>query len=137
MHDMLRAYACTHICTCNIHTHTILTQRIVSFCFIVGNKNDSPDKKVVELAEAQKYADQVGIDLFETSAKDNINVEEVCTCNKLVAGSNSVLVIRVEICIDILLNHAGVWRSLASTSRFLVAFVWEVGVCMCTSAPLT
>ena len=44
----------------------------------VGNKNDSPDKKVVELAEAQKYADQVGIDLFETSAKDNINVEEVC-----------------------------------------------------------
>ena len=47
--------------------------------FVVGNKNDSPDKKVVELAEAQKYADQVGIDLFETSAKDNINVEEVCT----------------------------------------------------------
>ena len=45
--------------------------------FVVGNKNDSPDKKVVELAEAQKYADQVGIDLFETSAKDNINVEEV------------------------------------------------------------
>jgi len=45
---------------------------------IVGNKNDSPDKKVVELAEAQKYAEQVGIDLFETSAKDNINVEEVC-----------------------------------------------------------
>lgn len=44
---------------------------------LVGNKNDSPDKKVVELAEAQKYADQVGIDLFETSAKDNINVEEV------------------------------------------------------------
>ena len=35
---------------------------------------------MVELEEAQKYADQVGIDLFETSAKDNINVEEVCRC---------------------------------------------------------
>ncbi|XP_065892548.1 ras-related protein Rab-35-like [Dysidea avara] len=44
---------------------------------LVGNKNDSPDKKVVQLEEAQKYADQVKIDLFETSAKDNINVEEV------------------------------------------------------------
>ena len=45
---------------------------------VVGNKNDSPEKKVVDYSEAQKYAEQVGIDLFETSAKDNINVEEVC-----------------------------------------------------------
>ena len=49
-------------------------------CSLVGNKNDSPDKKVVQLEEAQKYADQVKIDLFETSAKDNINVEEVMFC---------------------------------------------------------
>ena len=55
-------------------------QSIYISIYIVGNKNDSPDKKVVELEEAQKYADQVGIDLFETSAKDNINVEEVCKC---------------------------------------------------------
>ena len=53
-----------------------------SYCcyyLLVGNKNDNPEKKVVDLAEAQKYADQVGIDLFETSAKDNINVEDVRT----------------------------------------------------------
>ena len=43
---------------------------------------------MVELGEAQKYADQVGIDLFETSAKDNINVEEVC---RLVTHSEHVV----------------------------------------------
>lgn len=31
--------------------------------------------------DAQRFADQMGIKLFETSAKDNINVEEVCFIN--------------------------------------------------------
>ena len=43
----------------------------------VGNKNDCPEKKVVNIEDAQKFAEQIGIQLFETSAKDNINVEEV------------------------------------------------------------
>ncbi len=43
----------------------------------VGNKNDDPDTKVVETNDAQKFAEQMGISLFETSAKDNLNVEEV------------------------------------------------------------
>ena len=47
------------------------------FLSIVGNKNDDPDNKVVLTEDAQQFADQMGIDLFETSAKENINVEEV------------------------------------------------------------
>lgn len=49
--------------------------------FTVGNKNDAPDRKVVLTEDAQRFADQMGIRLFETSAKDNINVEEVCFTN--------------------------------------------------------
>lgn len=44
---------------------------------LVGNKNDAPDRKVVLTEDAQRFADQMGIKLFETSAKDNINVEEM------------------------------------------------------------
>ena len=47
------------------------------FIFSVGNKNDDPNSKVVETTDAQKFAEQMGINLFETSAKENINVEEV------------------------------------------------------------
>lgn len=43
----------------------------------VGNKNDDPERKVVETEDAYKFAGQMGIQLFETSAKENINVEEV------------------------------------------------------------
>lgn len=44
---------------------------------IVGNKNDDPDRKVVITEDAQRFARQMDIQLFETSAKDNINVEEM------------------------------------------------------------
>lgn len=46
---------------------------------LVGNKDDSPDHKVVETADARKFADQINISLFETSAKENKNVEEMFT----------------------------------------------------------
>lgn len=51
--------------------------------FIVGNKNDAPDRKVVLTEDAQRFADQMGIQLYETSAKDNINVEQVIQKHKL------------------------------------------------------
>ncbi|XP_077995431.1 ras-related protein Rab-35-like isoform X2 [Glandiceps talaboti] len=44
---------------------------------LVGNKNDCPDRKVVESDDAKKFAEQMGVQLFETSAKENINVEEI------------------------------------------------------------
>lgn len=43
----------------------------------MGNKNDAPDRKVVLTEDALRFAEQMGIQLFETSAKDNINVEEM------------------------------------------------------------
>ena len=43
----------------------------------VGNKDDCPEKKVVITEDAQKFADQIGIKVFETSAKENLNVELV------------------------------------------------------------
>ncbi|XP_076362936.1 ras-related protein Rab-35-like [Tachypleus tridentatus] len=44
---------------------------------LVGNKNDDPDRKVVLTEDSQRFADQMEIQLFETSAKENINVEEM------------------------------------------------------------
>lgn len=49
---------------------------LVHFC-LVGNKNDDPERKVVLTEDAQRFAEQMKIKLFETSAKENINVEEV------------------------------------------------------------
>ncbi|XP_064392537.1 ras-related protein Rab-35-like [Halichondria panicea] len=44
---------------------------------LVGNKNDCPERKVVQTEDATKFSEQIGIELFETSAKENLNVEEV------------------------------------------------------------
>ena len=44
---------------------------------LVGNKDDNHEKKVVPLEEAQQFADQIGIPLYETSAKEGKNVGEV------------------------------------------------------------
>lgn len=44
---------------------------------LVGNKNDDPERKVVLTEDAQRFAEQMKIQLFETSAKENINVEEM------------------------------------------------------------
>jgi hypothetical protein len=49
----------------------------ITLFFKVGNKDDDSDRKVVLTQDANKFADQMGIQLFETSAKENKNVEEV------------------------------------------------------------
>ena len=43
---------------------------------LVGNKCDMVAEKVVETSRAQALADEYGIQFFETSAKNNINVDE-------------------------------------------------------------
>lgn len=45
----------------------------------VGNKNDDPARKHVETQDAVRFGESVGVRVFETSAKENINVEEVTT----------------------------------------------------------
>jgi len=57
--------------------HEIDTNCEVVNRILVGNKNDDPERKVVLTEDARRFADQMGIRLFETSAKDNINVEEM------------------------------------------------------------
>lgn len=43
----------------------------------VGNKNDDPERKVVITEDAERFARQMDIQLIETSAKENINVDEM------------------------------------------------------------
>ncbi|XP_072340180.1 ras-related protein Rab-35 isoform X1 [Scyliorhinus torazame] len=44
---------------------------------LVGNKNEDPSRRQVEFADAKRFSEQMGICLFETSAKENTNVEEM------------------------------------------------------------
>jgi Ras-related protein Rab-35 len=47
---------------------------------LVGNKDDNsltPGQKVVSTADARAFAQEIGVEFFETSAKDNKNVEEM------------------------------------------------------------
>ena len=41
---------------------------------LVGNKCDLNDSRVVSMEAAKEVAEQLGVEYFETSAKDNINI---------------------------------------------------------------
>ncbi|KAK6011719.1 Ras family protein, partial [Ostertagia ostertagi] len=45
---------------------------------LVGNKNEDPARRIVLESDARQFADTMHIKFFETSAKENTNVEEVC-----------------------------------------------------------
>lgn len=44
---------------------------------LVGNKNDLEDERIVSFERGKQLADQLGLEFFETSAKENINVKSV------------------------------------------------------------
>ncbi|XP_069783189.1 ras-related protein Rab-35-like [Narcine bancroftii] len=44
---------------------------------LVGNKSEDPSRRQVDHGDAKRFCDQLGIRLFETSAKENTNVEEM------------------------------------------------------------
>lgn len=49
----------------------------------MGNKYDDPDRRVVPSNDGRRLAETMNIQFFETSAKENVNVEEVsvaCCC---------------------------------------------------------
>ena len=46
-------------------------------CVLVGNKCDDSENRVIAYEDALKVASQIGMQYLETSAKDNINVEEL------------------------------------------------------------
>ena len=41
---------------------------------LVGNKCDMEDERVISFERGKQLADSLGLEFFETSAKDNINV---------------------------------------------------------------
>ena len=74
--------------------------------------------KVVLTEDARRFADQMGIQLFETSAKDNINVEEMFRAvTELVLKSKKVTLFRKFDSPDLLFifrTKKSVWMILKS-----------------------
>lgn len=58
-----------------IDQHCDIVQRV-----LVGNKCDDKANRVVQLDDALDFAHRMGVRYFETSAKENINVEEMFGC---------------------------------------------------------
>uniref|UniRef100_A0A1B0CFP3 Ras-related protein Rab-3 n=3 Tax=Phlebotominae TaxID=7198 RepID=A0A1B0CFP3_LUTLO len=44
---------------------------------LVGNKCDMEDERVISFERGKQLADQLGVEFFETSAKENVNVKSV------------------------------------------------------------
>lgn len=44
---------------------------------LVGNKCDMEDERVISFERGKQLAEQLGIEFFETSAKENINVKVI------------------------------------------------------------
>lgn len=45
--------------------------------FTVGNKCEDDERRAVTREDGRRYAESMGLQFFETSAKENINVDEV------------------------------------------------------------
>lgn len=48
---------------------------------LVGNKCDMEDERVISFERGKQLADQLGVEFFETSAKENINVKVISNIN--------------------------------------------------------
>lgn len=42
---------------------------------LVGNKCDMEDERVISFERGRQLAEQLGVEFFETSAKENVNVK--------------------------------------------------------------
>ena len=58
--------------------------------FLVGNKVDLEDKRIINKEEANKFAEEHNLPYIETSAKDGINIEELFdkSLDKYLVGNN-------------------------------------------------
>ncbi|XP_077940333.1 uncharacterized protein LOC120827690 isoform X3 [Gasterosteus aculeatus] len=55
-----------------------ISQNCDNVCkILVGNKDDDPSRKQVDTQDALRFGESTGVRVFETSAKENINVEEM------------------------------------------------------------
>lgn len=58
---------------------------------LVGNKCDMEDERVISFERGKQLADQLGVEFFETSAKENVNVKVSWSRNCLclwISGNN-------------------------------------------------
>ncbi len=59
------------VCRCTqIKTYSWDNAQVI----LVGNKCDMEDERVISYERGKHLADSLGLEFFETSAKDNINV---------------------------------------------------------------
>jgi Ras-related protein Rab-1A len=65
---------------------------------LVGAKCDDKSNRAVTFKEAKKYADEIGIPFIETSAKENINIEEAFSilANKILCERKRKLLPEIE-----------------------------------------
>lgn len=59
-----------HRCT-QIKTYSWDNAQVI----LVGNKCDMEDERVISYERGKQLADQLGLEFYETSAKENINVK--------------------------------------------------------------
>ena len=57
----------------SIHEHANLN--VIKY--LIGNKCDMQDSRVVSIEEGQQIAEKYGMKFFETFAKENINLKDV------------------------------------------------------------
>jgi len=69
---------------------------------LVGNKSDLSDKREVSTAQGQQMADKFGCRYYETSVKDNLNVDQVfLDLVKKVKGERDLLYPKRRMCVII------------------------------------
>lgn len=68
----------------DFHLSFIITNRVTQIktyswdnaqVILVGNKCDMEDERVISFERGKQLADQLGVEFFETSAKENVNVK--------------------------------------------------------------
>lgn len=76
---------------------TFLSKHRASVQVLVGNKCDMEEsKRKVPYSQGQALADEFGIQFFETSAKNNIKVDEVCSCPSLACPTQAAMHFRLH-----------------------------------------
>ncbi|XP_014673381.1 PREDICTED: ras-related protein Rab-3-like [Priapulus caudatus] len=84
--DSVLMYAHTHTRTHTPLTHPLPPRRSTQIktyswdnaqVILVGNKCDMEDERVLSHDRGRQLADQLGVEFFETSAKENVNVKQV------------------------------------------------------------
>ena len=71
---------------------------------LVGNKCDMEDERVISFERGKQLADSLGLEFYETSAKENINVR--VSLSLLISIINALIIQDLRL----LLNFSKSWR---------------------------